>query len=280
MKNFDNEVILHTGPHHDDIMLGYLPLINHLVRNPNNKHFFATLTSGFTAVTNSYMMEQLSELKSHLDNDDFKTKFSEGYFVPSFMEGKNKDVNLYLDGVAGHHKTVKQEAIFRRLVRSIIEIYNYDNLKDIGNRVDDLINYFSTQYPGKKDIPQVQKLKGMLREFEEEIVWGHFGFNCSSVPHLRLGFYQGEIFTENPKIDRDVLPVLELLKKVNPTIITVALDPEGSGPDTHYKVLQATSEALRLYEKETGNSNIKVWDTGMFGTGFILRRPIFMSRLA
>ena len=259
MKNFDNEVILHTGPHHDDIMLGYLPLINHLVRNPNNKHFFATLTSGFTAVTNSYMMEQLSELKSHLDNDDFKTKFSEGYFVPSFMEGKNKDVNLYLDGVAGHHKTVKQEAICRRLVRSIIEIYNYDNLKDIGNRVDDLINYFSTQYPGKKDIPQVQKLKGMLREFEEEIVWGHFGFNCSSVPHLRLGFYQGEIFTENPKIDRDVLPVLELLKKVNPTIITVALDPEGSGPDTHYKVLQATSEALRLYEKETGNSNIKVW---------------------
>ncbi len=259
MKYFDNEVILHSGPHHDDIMLGYLPLINHLVRNPNNKHFFTTLTSGFTAVTNSYMQEQLKELKNHLGIDEFKTKFSEKYFEPSFVEGKNKDVNLYLDGVAGHHKTIRQEAICRRLLRNIIEIYNDDNLEDIRNRVDELINYFSTQYPGKKDIPDVQKLKGMLREFEEEIVWGHFGFNCSSVPHLRLGFYQGEIFTESPKIDRDVLPVLELLKKVNPTIVTVALDPEGSGPDTHYKVLQATSEALKLYEKETGNSNIKVW---------------------
>jgi len=259
MKNFDNEVILHSGPHHDDIMLGYLPLINHLVRNSNNKHFFATLTSGFTAVTNSYMQGQLIELKNHLGTDEFKTKFSEKYFEPSFMEGKNKDVNLYLDGVAGHHKTVREEAICRRLLRDIIEIYKDDNLTDIENRVDVLINYFSEQYPGKKDIPDVQKLKGMLREFEEEIVWGHFGFNCSSVPHLRLGFYQGEIFTENPEINRDVLPILELLKKVNPTIVSVALDPEGSGPDTHYKVLQATSEALRLYEKETGNSNIKVW---------------------
>ena len=259
MKYFDNEVFLHTGPHHDDIMLGYLPLINHLVRNANNKHFFATLTSGFTAVTNSYMLELLKDLKYHLNKNGFKKRFSEKYFEPSFMEGKNKDVNLYLDGVGGHHGTIKQEAICRRLVRNLIEVYEENNLDKIKDRINELIEYFSTQYPGKKDIPQVQKLKGMLREFEEEIVWGHFGFNCASVPHLRLGFYQGEIFTENPELDRDVLPIVDLLKKINPTIVTVALDPEGSGPDTHYKVLQAISEALRLYEKQTGNSNIKVW---------------------
>ena len=240
-------------------MLGYLPLINHLVRNANNKHFFATLTSGFTAVTNSYMLELLKDLKYHLNKNGFKKRFSEKYFEPSFMEGKNKDVNLYLDGVGGHHGTIKQEAICRRLVRNLIEVYEENNLDKIKDRINELIEYFSTQYPGKKDIPQVQKLKGMLREFEEEIVWGHFGFNCASVPHLRLGFYQGEIFTENPELDRDVLPIVDLLKKINPTIVTVALDPEGSGPDTHYKVLQAISEALRSYEKQTGNSNIKVW---------------------
>lgn len=259
MKLFDNEVFLHSGPHHDDIMLGYLPLINHLVRNPNNKHVFATLTSGFTAVTNSYMLELLSNLKNLLCSSDFHTKFSEGYFNPSYIEGRNKDVNLYLDGLAAHHVTWRNEAICRRMLRNIIEIYDEDIFNNIENRIDELINYFSTQYPGKKDIPQVQQLKGMLREWEEENVWSHFGFNCSSVPHLRLGFYKGEIFTESPEMNRDVLPVLELLKEVNPTIVTVALDPEGSGPDTHYKVLQATSEALKLYEKETGNSNIKIW---------------------
>jgi len=31
----------------------------------------------------------------------------------------------------------------------------------------------------------------------------------------------------------------------NPDIVTCALDPEASGPDTHYKVLQAISEATK-----------------------------------
>jgi glucosamine-6-phosphate deaminase len=35
--------------------------------------------------------------------------------------------------------------------------------------------------------------------------------------------------------------------------------PKGSGPDTHYKVLQAVTEALRIYKEETGIDNIKVW---------------------
>ena len=39
----------------------------------------------------------------------------------------------------------------------------------------------------------------------------------------------------------------------------MAFDPEGSGPDTHYKALQAVAEALRMYEKESGDANIRVW---------------------
>ncbi len=37
LKLVENERFLHTAPHHDDIMLGYLPYINHLVRTPK-KH--------------------------------------------------------------------------------------------------------------------------------------------------------------------------------------------------------------------------------------------------
>ena len=54
------------------------------------------------------------------------------------------------------------------------------------------------------------------------------------------------------------MPVLNLLRRVKPDYVTVAFDPEASGPDTHYKVLQATSEALRLYEKESGRTDLKV----------------------
>jgi glucosamine-6-phosphate deaminase len=255
LEAVENQTILHTAPHHDDIMLGYLPYINHLVRTPLNQHYFVTLTSGFTAVTNSFMLELMENLKNQLALGTVKTNRE---FDPEFQEGRNRDVNKYLDGIAAHSRTLKNEAVARRLLRNMIEIYEEDNLTYLEDRVDELINYFKTQYPGKKDIPHVQKLKGMMREWEEELIWGFFGFNTKNVFHMRLGFYQGDIFTENPEMERDVMPILKLMKTIKPKIVTVALDPEGSGPDTHYKVLQAISEALRLYEKETGISDIKV----------------------
>jgi glucosamine-6-phosphate deaminase len=99
----------------------------------------------------------------------------------------------------------------------------------------------------------------MMREWECEVLWAFYGFSVEDVSHLRLGFYQGDIFTEQPEVDRDVIPVLDLIKRIKPSVVTVALDPEGSGPDTHYKVLQAVTEALRIYREETGKSDIRVW---------------------
>jgi glucosamine-6-phosphate deaminase len=40
--------------------------------------------------------------------------------------------------------------------------------------------------------------------------------------------------------------------------VTVAFDPEGSGPDTHYKVLQAVSQALHVYEQKSGRHDVRV----------------------
>ena len=107
-------------------------------------------------------------------------------------------------------------------------------------------------------IPEIQRLKGMLREFEEELVWAHFGVQVKHVHHLRLGFYTGDIFTEQPKIERDVGPVLDMLRKIKPTVISVARDPEGSGPDTHYKVMQVMAEAIRAWQKEEDLHDLRI----------------------
>lgn len=40
-----------------------------------------------------------------------------------------------------------------------------------------------------------------------------------------------------PNIEDDAVPMANLIKSRQPNILTVALDPEGTGPDTHYKVL-------------------------------------------
>ncbi len=253
-----NKVFLHTEPHHDDLMLGYLPYIVRHIREHSTTHYFATLTSGFTAVTNSFMLEKMRRLNVYLKKHRFDELFSKGYFRPENVEGKNRDVWQYLDGVAADSYFMREEGELRRLLRNMVFIYREYDLEKLEKKTDYLIDYFETQYPGKKDIYEVQMLKGMTREWEADCLWGYFGWHSDSIFHLRLGFYKGDIFTEEPTLEGDVKPTLELLKKTNPDVVTVALDPEASGPDTHYKVLQAITEALKLYSKETGRSDIEI----------------------
>ena len=259
LANIENKIFMHTAPHHDDIMLGYLPFIFHLVRTPLNKHYFTYMTSGFNAVTNKYILNLLEILLSHIDTPDFRQMMEEDYFNPLNDNGRNRDVYQYLDGIAARSRTMKNEALARRTLRNIIFLFEEDSIHHLKDRINELINYFRTQYPGKKDLTYIQQLKGMTREWEADLLWNHFGFNSSSVNHLRLGFYKGEIFTEEPEIERDVKPVLQQLEKIRPDIVTLAFDPEGSGPDTHYKVMQTISEALKIYEKESGRSDLEVW---------------------
>ena len=259
MKEVTSQVFMHTAPHHDDIMLGFLPYIIHLVRTPLNRHYFNYMTSGFTAVTNSYILDLIQNLKKAIKSDNFSSLIQQQYFDPNLCEGRKRDVNLFLDGIAYHSKTLRSEAESRRLLRDFIEIYEETSPKHLEDRIDELINYFKTQYPGKKDISYVQKLKGMIREWEADLIWSYFGINVENVNHMRLGFYQGDIFTEEPEMNRDVMPIYNMIKRIKPTVISVALDPEGSGPDTHYKVLQAITEALKMYQKESDISDIKIW---------------------
>ena len=55
IKSEKGQTYYHTGPHHDDIMLGMMPHIIHLIREPSNKHIFTNMTSGFTSVTNHFL---------------------------------------------------------------------------------------------------------------------------------------------------------------------------------------------------------------------------------
>lgn len=254
-----NTTFLHTAPHHDDIMLGYLPYLVRLMREGSNTHYFNYLTSGFNAVTNNFMLKEIRNANAFLKTDDFQKLLSDGYLDPSKPEFRDRDIYQYLDGVAANNDFAMREGCARRLLRNLVEIFEEDSFSNLEYRISELINYFSTQYPGKKDIPYIQQLKGMTREWEADILWGYFGFNSKSVLHSRLGFYKGDIFTEEPTVDRDVMPILDTLRKTRPDIITVAFDPEGSGPDTHYKVLQAVTEALRRYVDETGRTDIKIW---------------------
>ena len=253
-----NVCFLHTEPHHDDLMLGCMALIVRNIRNASNVHHFLTLTSGFTAVTNRYMLDRLYQLKAFLAAPGCAALHAEGYFDPRNEQGRNRDIWLYLDGIAGQNAEMRDEGAARRLLRNLFEAYEENDVRAIPDRIEELLHYFESVYPGKKDQGPIQQLKGMCREWEAECLWGYFGWQSSHIHHLRLGFYTGDVFSPTPTVERDVRPIMELLALIKPDVVSVAFDPEGSGPDTHYKVLQAMNEAVQRYARQNDRGGIRI----------------------
>lgn len=259
MQQEENEVFLHTGPHHDDIMLGILPYISNHIRVPSNKFHFTVFTSGFTAVTNKFVIEILEETKEFLWKGQIQMVNYPDFFLHGFKYKYDKDVYHYLTRVAaGDHKE-RRRGVCHRIVRALVEIYEIQSKDHLAEVINEILLVLKNSYDGEKNPPDIQRLKGMIREFEEELVWAHYGIQVKNVSHARLGFYKGDVFTEQPEQERDVEPILEMLRKINPTVLSLAFDPEGSGPDTHYKVLQAIAEAVRMWSKEKDLSGLRIW---------------------
>jgi glucosamine-6-phosphate deaminase len=254
----ENEVLLHTGPHHDDISLGILPHITNQLHEPSNEAHFSVLTSGFTAVTNTFVIDTLQHTKKLLDDGKIQMVHFEDFFEIGYSLKTDKDVYHYLTNVASENAFERMRGLCHRVVRALVTVYKIKTKTQLRETINDVISILKNSYDGEKNSSKVQKLKGMIREFEEELVWAHFGVQVKNVHHLRLGFYTGDIFTEQPDKDRDVEPIVELFNKVKPTKISLTLDPEGSGPDTHYKVLQATAAAVKKWSEEHDTSELRI----------------------
>ena len=258
-SNWSNEVFYYTGPHHDDILLGLLPHIHRVSRNETNESHFSIMTSGFNAVTNHFLIDALEETLRFLDAGKIEMTDYPDFFESGWKEKREKDIYHSLINVASGNVEERRRGRAHRLVRDFIEIYGVKNKKELRDKITDVIEETRRSYDGQKMSADIRLLKGMIREFEEELVWGFFGIRNENVHHLRLGFYTGDIFTEQPNRERDVVPILEELRTIRPTVISIAFDPEGSGPDTHYKVLQAIAEAIREWGKEADLSNLRIW---------------------
>lgn len=259
MQPEKNEVFFHTGPHHDDIMLGILPHIHRIMRDETNKSIFSVLTSGFTAVTNKFIIDILTDTKKFIEKGLIQMLKYPDFFESGYKYKWDKDVYHFLIKIASSEKTEQRRGLSHRIIRAIVQIYEVKNIDQLRNQIDEILSVLRNSYDGEKNPPKIQKLKGMVREFEEELVWATFGIQTEDVHHMRLGFYTGDIFTEQPNKKRDVEPLLEKLREIKPTVISLTFDPEGSGPDTHYKVLQVIADAIRLWAKEEDLSNLRIW---------------------
>ncbi|MFA6402961.1 MAG: hypothetical protein WCX31_15270 [Salinivirgaceae bacterium] len=258
LKHEVGQSFLHTGPHHDDIMLGIFPPIIRQLREPSNKFHFSVLTSGFTAVTNSMVRQLLVDALRYIELGKVQMLNYPDFFEKGYTYKWDKDVSHYLNKVAENDQEGKLRGVCHRAIRAAVQIYALQSKEELIVKIKEIIKVIDTSYDGQKNPPDIQKFKGMIREFEEELVWAHYGVQVKNIEHLRLGFYTGDIFTEQPDRTRDVAPILEMLRRIQPTVVSLAFDPEGSGPDTHYKVLQAIAEALRQWSKEKDLTNLRI----------------------
>jgi len=258
VKKDNDQIFLHTGPHHDDIMLGIFPCIIPQLRIHSNKFHFSIFTSGFTAVTNLMLQNLLQDTLNLIRQGKIGMLEYPDFFDQGYRYKFDKDVSHYLDKIAARDEKGKLRGICHRLTRVMVDIYNLKSTKELTDQLEKSIELLKSSYSGEKNPPDIQKLKGKLREFEEELVWAHYGVKVQNIEHLRLGFYTGDIFTPQPQSKRDVEPILKMLKRIQPTVISLTFDPEGSGPDTHYKVLQALAEAMRQWKKEKDLSDLRI----------------------
>ncbi|MDD4748158.1 MAG: hypothetical protein PHW19_12850, partial [Salinivirgaceae bacterium] len=217
LKLEENQVFYHTGPHHDDIQLGIQPHVNRLLREKSNQSLFSVLTSGFTAVTNDFITKTLNNTTQFLNEDRIQMIEYPDFFDTGYKYKWDKDVYHFLMNVASEEETERERGLCHRVVRAIVDIWKVKNKEELNDTIHAILNNIAESYDGQKNPPEIQMLKGMIREFEEELVWAHSGVQVKNVRHLRLGFYTGDIFTEQPNRGRDVKPILEELRKENPT---------------------------------------------------------------
>ena len=99
IATYTNTKFLHTEPHHDDIMLGYLPMVTRAAAVASNDHLFVCCTSGFNSVSNTYLAEQLRRVRAFVSTAEFARLASENCFDQSDAN-RRKDVFRFLDGAA------------------------------------------------------------------------------------------------------------------------------------------------------------------------------------
>lgn len=244
MHSLRDKKFLHTEPHHDDIMLGYLPFILATRDSKSETDIFACGSSGFNSVSNTFILSLLEDGIRRLETEPSSFRGTRDNDVAEFVQSTDRG----------------RAAFTHRFLRDVSELWEIDSRDSLVDHLRELQSYINSLYPGEKDVrlTMMKALKGRCREFEAECLWGSLGWPSSAVKHLRLGFYTSDVFAPQPVFERDSLPILNMLLSLRPDVVTVALDPESAGPDTHYKVLQAVTAALVKYKQDTAEAP-KVW---------------------
>ncbi|HBS48449.1 TPA: hypothetical protein DEO28_02185 [Candidatus Dependentiae bacterium] len=237
--------ILHTSPHPDDEMLGYFPHILDLLKD--NENYFAYFTNGYRAIANSY----LETLANDIDLNFIETNKSLIFDLPY-----EKTLEIFKNSFLKNTQNLDFDKLI--LSRFLAETFEINCANKLIEKIVWLKNdYLKSAKPGYADTPEIQILKGKIRQSEVDRMWFNLNVPLSHIFHLKSKFYTPD-YSAKP-LDDDIKPILDLINKIKPDIISFAFDPQGTGPDTHFKVLQIINKALEIKQTEQKGFPKFVW---------------------
>lgn len=234
LEGVQGKTILHTSPHHDDEMLGYFSYMVSLL--DGNTNHFAYVTSGFNSVADDYLRYILEFVQSDLE---VMKKNIFNLSKPAVLKDFLKAFTVRQTPVLEMAEVVLAAQLMHRV---------YKDKGTLEEQVAHITAYLDAKYPGQSDDALMKEFKALIRESEAERMLHVLSIAQDSIAHLRCAFYHEQGLTQEQAFDKDVAAFLAYLNRVKPDIITVIMDPEGTGPDTHYKSLLVIAQALRLYE--------------------------------
>lgn len=242
-----SQKILHTAPHHGDIVLGYYSLFDGL--SYKNKNYIAYFTSGFNSVTDKYLLTTLNRASDWWLDKERDVLFNKPYeklinaFKTYFLKQDFEEMSMLETTM---------------LMRHLISIYNIKNLDELKHTIRWLKDdYFPSKQLGDLDVADIRAIKGMMRESESDRLWSLKNIPLQNIVHLRSKFYSGREFMRTPRYESDIIPFINLYNKVLPDIITVVDDPQSDPAMTNYRVLQIIAQGLRS-NASAYNPNLKI----------------------
>jgi len=265
------EHILHTAPHHDDIMLSYHAAMHEMLGRKkgidesaplgeavhNNKNHFAYLTSGFHSVNDPFLRRHVNTIRGDGDYAFLRTAVDAGEVFRDYDALMADFRRCFWAKDAAGEARVESLIFIRKVEEVFVDGASSSAGDSLFSAIREGVEWVRTEYldkhtPGDAVPLKMQLLKGCMRESEVDRVWALSRMPMDRVHHLRSKFYTDDFFTPMPSVEGDAMPMADLIKRLHPQMLSVAFDPEGTGPDTHYKVLQVVAAGLRI-SKERGD---------------------------
>lgn len=230
--------VMHTYPHHEDLVLGYYPLLDYFTAK--FKNHFVYFTSGFNSVSDAYILSILNNVNDWWINKEQDNILKKPY-EKILLNYKNFFIKQDYEQLSMQDSLIGLKCLVR-----VFDIKDVDELKHTIRWLKD--EYFAHKQPGELDVAQVKMLKGLIRESEADRASVIRNIPLNQILHLRSKFYSGREFMRTPRHESDVLPFINTYNKIKPDILMVLDDPESYPPITNYRVLQIVAQGLRSKE--------------------------------